>query len=115
MGCLFRNTCRNLGVIPDDETAWKNVMQVAQVATQRRPASDDPQEFAAATHFHPAAVRPAWARSVYRLTQKGKFVFYSSEPVEGVEASAAGVASEAPHLATVAFRSGRRSDNRYDD
>ncbi len=94
MGCLFRNTCRNLGVIPDDEAAWKNAMQVAQLATQRRPASDDAQEFAVATHFHPAAVRPVWARSVYRLTQKGKFVFYSSEPLEAVEASVAGVAAK---------------------
>ena len=35
-----------------------------------------------------------WARSVYRLTQKGKFVFYSSEPLEAVEASVAGVAAK---------------------
>lgn len=85
MGCLFRNTCRNLGVIPDDEALWKAAMLTAQQAAQRRPPEDMSSDFSAATHFHGSGPRPAWVRQVYRLAQKGKFVFYSSEPVETAE------------------------------
>lgn len=79
MGCLFSQTCRNLGTIPDDESRWKASIEVAQDVAAGK-AQLPAYEFA--THFNSSAIRPSWVSTVYKLRTQGRFTFYSTRPVE---------------------------------
>lgn len=82
MGCLFAQTCRHLGTIPDDETRWRSSVELAQdvaAGTTSLPI------YAQATHFNSSSLRPSWVSSVYKLQRVGRFTFYSSQPVDVAE------------------------------
>lgn len=89
MGCLFAQTCRNLGTIPDDETRWRAAIELARDVAAGRGTLPI---YAQATHFNGSSLRPSWVSGVYKLHRAGRFTFYASQPVE---ADAAAVSADA--------------------
>lgn len=82
LGCLFRNTCQNIGTLPDDETRWTKAVEVAKDVASGR--AQLPALIQHASHFHGVGPRPAWTSTVYRLTRVGRMVFYSPKPIEAI-------------------------------
>lgn len=95
MGCLFAQTCRHLGTIPDDEAKWRAAVDLAQDVTSGKVSLS---LYEKATHFNASSLRPSWVSSVYKLHRAGRFSFYSSarpNAVEGDEVEAS-LASDQP-------------------
>lgn len=75
MGCLFAQTCRHLGTIPDDEAKWRSSIELAQDMAS---GSAVQPQFRQATHFNAGSMRPSWVSSVYKLAKVGRYTFYST-------------------------------------
>lgn len=111
LGCLFHNTCQNIGTLPEDGKRWAAAVEVAKDVAAGRAEVAPLLRYA--SHFHAVGPRPAWTSSVYRLTRIGRMVFYSSSPVDlnaalaaSADASASagklGASAAAPAMAAAA-------------
>lgn len=100
LGCLFRNTCQNIGILPDDKARWAKAIEVANEVVSGR--AELPPLVQHASHFHPVGPRPVWTSSVFRLTRLGRMVFYSSSPVDVTAAAAQVSGASAGKLAATA-------------
>jgi spore germination cell wall hydrolase CwlJ-like protein len=100
LGCLYRNTCQNIGNLPDDKARWAKAIEVANDVASGR--AELPPLVQNASHFHPVGPRPVWTSSVYRLTRLGRMVFYSSSPVDVTAAAAQVSGASAGKLAATA-------------
>jgi hypothetical protein len=76
-GCQFSFACDGKPDIVDDARAWKTAHAVTAVALANDRKDKPLQIFATATNYHADYVDPVWSKSLNRLTQIGRHIFYS--------------------------------------
>lgn len=103
LGCLYRNTCQNIGTLPDDEARWAKAVEVAKDVASGH--AQLPALIQHASHFHGVGPRPAWTSTVYRLTRVGRMVFYSPKPMEALASLGAADSTSPGKLAAPAAAS----------
>jgi hypothetical protein len=76
-GCQFSFACDGKPDIVDDVRAWKTAHAVTAVALANDRKGKPLQILATATNYHADYVDPVWSKSLNRLTQIGRHIFYS--------------------------------------
>lgn len=75
--CQFSFACDGKPDVLDDARAWEKAVAIAERALHGEMTAQEPQIIMAATHYHADYVKPKWSKSLYRLTQIGRHIFYS--------------------------------------
>jgi hypothetical protein len=75
--CQFSFACDGKPDIVDDARAWRAAHAVTALALANERNDRPIQMLATATNYHADYVDPAWSKSLHRLTQIGRHIFYS--------------------------------------
>jgi hypothetical protein len=75
--CQFSFACDGKPDIVDDARAWKAAHAVTALALANDRKGTPLQILATATNYHADYVDPVWSKSLNRLTQLGRHIFYS--------------------------------------
>ena len=76
--CQFSFACDGKPNLVDDTRAWKTAYDVTVLALANDRKKNKPlQILATATNYHADYVDPVWSKSLNRLTQIGRHIFYS--------------------------------------
>ena len=76
-GCQFSFACDGKPDVVDDARAWKAAHAVTALALANDRKGKPLQILATATNYHADYVDPTWSKSLNRLTQLGRHIFYS--------------------------------------
>jgi cell wall hydrolase len=75
--CQFSFACDGKPNLVDDTRAWKTAYDVTVLALANDRKGGPIQILATATNYHADYVDPVWSKSLNRLTQIGRHIFYS--------------------------------------
>ena len=75
--CQFSFACDGKPDIVDDARAWMAALAVTALALANDRKDMPLRILATATNYHADYVDPSWSKSLHRLTQLGRHIFYS--------------------------------------
>lgn len=80
--CQFSFACDGKPDVVDDTRAWKTSNDIATMALVGGATAlrESVQVLTIATNYHADYVNPKWSKSLTRLTQIGRHIFYSERP-----------------------------------
>jgi spore germination cell wall hydrolase CwlJ-like protein len=81
--CQFSFACDGKPDIVDDARAWMTAHAITALALANDKKGKPLQILATATNYHADYVDPIWSKSLNRLTQIGRHIFYSQTSVRG--------------------------------
>jgi len=79
--CQFSFACDGKSDVPQAGRAWQKAMAIANLLLplQKKKKYEEFMFVSTATHYHTVEVKPRWSKSLSRLNQIGRHIFYSQE------------------------------------
>lgn len=105
-GCMFRETCREVGSVPRDTARWSEALATAVRVLK---GEIDTKAVGEATHFHKAGTKPRWLRRVTRAGEVDGLVLSVEKRTLGPAPAAAPDATRAVGASTVKARTHPRA------